>query len=336
MRYLNTLTRPPWRTLIGCFLFIGLFLLGYQLWTPGKVVVNGSHDVKTNGIWLQHGWLGDDKWFQQHNKKALRFRNAQNILQLKTLLLDHNITDVYPHLCPCRRTGEISAVNAKQTRQFLMIMDELRVIPWVGGVLNVQAFPESPQWRHRFIKSIIDLLKTHPTFAGIHVNIEPMPSGNIAYIELLRKLRRQLPSDKILSVAAYPPPTIYQSTLNVHWEKTYYEKVAREVDQMVIMMYDTSLRFQKLYQYLIATWTQEVLDWSGATKVLIGVPVYDDKGVNYHYPHVENLRNSLLGIHAGLAKYNPLPKNYKGIAIYSNWEMEFEEWQYLKRNYSKN
>ena len=36
------------------------------------VVSDGSHDVKTNGIWLQHGWLGDDKWFQRHKKKPHR------------------------------------------------------------------------------------------------------------------------------------------------------------------------------------------------------------------------------------------------------------------------
>jgi hypothetical protein len=160
-----------------------------------------------------------------------------------------------------------------------------------------------------------------------------MPSGNPAYLELLRKLRRQLPPDKILSVAAYPPPTILQPTLNVHWEKNYFEKVAREVDQMAVMMYDTSIRFQKLYQHLIASWTREVLEWSGSTEVLIGVPAYDDEGVDYHYPHVENLRNSLLGIHAGLTQYSSLPKNYKGIAIYCDWEMEPEEWQYLMQNY---
>jgi hypothetical protein len=299
------------------------------------VVSDGSHDVKTNGIWLQHGWLGDDKWFQRHKKKPHQFRNLQNILQLKNLLVKHNITDLYPHLTPCRKSGEIPAVNSKQTWQFLRIMDELRVIPWVGGVLNVHAFPELPKWRNRFIKSTTELLKTYPAFSGIHINIEPMPSGNSAYIELLRELKKALPSGKILSIAAYPPPTIYQLTRNVHWEKKYYEIVSQEVDQIVTMMYDTSLQHQKLYQHLMRSWTQEILAWSGVTEVLLGVPVYDDAGVKYHYPHVENLKNSLAGIHAGLARYSHLPDNYKGIAIYSEWEMEPEEWKYLRMNYCK-
>jgi len=91
---------------------------------------------------------------------------------------------------------------------------------------------------------------------------------------------------------------------------------------MVVMMYDTSLRYQKLYQHLMKSWTQNVLDWSGNTMVLLGVPVYDDAGVEYHYPHVENLSNSLAGIHAGLKRYAALPVNYSGIALYSEWEME--------------
>jgi hypothetical protein len=335
MNLIKTIVKPPWRTLSACILLASIFLLGYQLWSPGKVVRDGSHDLKANGIWMQHGWLGDDKWFKRYKKKPEKFRKTQKIIQLKNLLVKHHITDLYPHLCPCRKTGEISAVDPQQTRNFLLIMDEVRVIPWVGGVLGLHAFPGSPAWRHRFIKSILDLLQTYPAISGIHINIEPMPSGNQDFIELLQELRSQFPAGKIISISAYPPPTFHQQTLDVHWEKAYYAKVAQEVDQIVVMMYDTSLRFQKLYRHLMASWTREVLEWSGTTQVLLGVPAYDDEGVQYHYPHVENLKNSLLGIHAGLSGYRSLPVNYSGIAIYSDWEMQPDEWNYLQMNYSK-
>jgi hypothetical protein len=78
-----------------------------------------------------------------------------------------------------------------------------------------------------------------------------------------------------------------------------------------------------------------VLQWSGKTDVLLGLLAYDDPGVKYHYPHVENLRDSLLEIHAGLKSYAHLPRNYKGIAIYSDWEMDPDEWQYLPIHFSK-
>lgn len=71
MNRIKTIVKPPWRTLSACIVLVIIFLLGYQLWTPGKVVRDGSHDLKTNGIWMQHGWLGDDKWFKRY-KKNLR------------------------------------------------------------------------------------------------------------------------------------------------------------------------------------------------------------------------------------------------------------------------
>ncbi len=82
----------------------------------------------------------------------------------------------------------------------------------------------------------------------------------------------------------------------------------------------------------MASWTREVLEWSSDTDVLSGLPAYDDEGVDYHYPHVENLENSLPGIHSGLDN-NKKISNYKGISIYCEWEMDKNKWQYLKRYY---
>lgn len=333
MKFLKTLTKPPWRTLVVCVLLLLCAFLGYQVWTPGTHIADGRHDRKMNGIWLQHGWLGDDAWFQMYQKASQPFRNPAAILHLKQQLLTHHITELYPHVAPCLPTGEIARVDAQQTQQFLAVMDEFHVLPWIGGVLDVQVFLESPEWPERFVRSVEDLLMAHPLLAGIHLNIEPMPSGSPAYLALLSTLKHRLPSDKIVSIAAYPPPTIYQRSTDVHWDRQYYEQVAERVDQIVVMMYDTSLRYQKLYQQLMKRWTKEVLEWSGSTAVLLGVPAYDDEGVEYHYPHVENLSNSLSGIHAGLASYSRLPLNYQGVAVYCEWEMEQEEWEQFAQDF---
>jgi hypothetical protein len=75
----------------------------------------------------------------------------------------------------------------------------------------------------------------------------------------------------------------------------------------------------------MAAWTRKVLEWSGSMQVFRGVPACDDEGGRYHYPRVENLENSLLGIHAALSDYIRLPDSYGGIAIYSDWEMQPDE-----------
>jgi hypothetical protein len=84
----------------------------------------------------------------------------------------------------------------------------------------------------------------------------------------------------------------------------------------------------------MAGWTGEVLAWSGDTPVLLGVPTYNDPGVDYHNSEVENLENALLGIHRGLAR-RPLPANYQGVAIYCEWETDTNEWQYFEKHFSK-
>lgn len=100
------------------------------------------------------------------------------------------------------------------------------------------------------------------------------------------------------------------------------------------MMYDTSLRVPKLYQNLMAAWTGEILAWSEGKPVLLGIPSYNDTGVTYHDPQIENIENALLGIHRGLSR-QPLPTNYQGAAIYCDWETDEAEWKYFREHYLK-
>ena len=94
-----------------------------------------------------------------------------------------------------------------------------------------------------------------------------------------------------------------------------------------------SIRLEKPYRYLMAEWTEDVLNWAGDTQVLLGIPVYDDQDVGYHHPEVENLENALAGVHAGLSKWRERPANYEGVAIYSEWEMDEQEWSSLSKEF---
>jgi len=311
--------------------------LVYSRWTPGQEIRDGRHDLGRNGIWIQHGWLGNDFWFS-HNKKEYKksyFRNSDQLQRLAVLFREHHITDIFPHLCPTYPTGRIPLVDPKQTELFLDIFQDFRVMPWVGGVLGTQVFLENPFWRNKFVVSVKKLFVAHPRLSGIHINIEPCPSGNREFLSLLEEIRNALPKEKILSVAGYPPPTLLHPFHDVHWDKTYFGSVAQRADQIAVMMYDTALRQQKMYQYLMASWTNEILDWTSPAQILLGVPTYKDQGVGYHDHKVENLENSLLGIHAGLQSYKSLPVNYQGIALYCEWEMEEVEWKLLREHFLK-
>ena len=57
-------------------------------------------------------------------------------------------------------------------------------------------------------------------------------------------------------------------------------------------------------------------------ELLLGIPAYEDVGVGYHHPRVENIGSALRGIAASDRLYR-----IGGIAIYCEWEMTDAKWQ---------
>lgn len=332
---LKTILRPPWRTIVGGALVLIIFFGSYAAWHPGLDIRDGRHDLGRNGIWLAHGWLGADSWFVENAKtnELGKFRNPKNIQALAELLRQHHIKDVFLHLCPSDPYGNLPEVDNAQTERFLAAFSDFRVMPWIGAPAGPSARTASAKWRASFVQSITNLLNAHPAFAGVQINIEPLSSGDKDFLVLLDQIHAALPKGKLLSVAAYPPPTRWQPTLEVHWDEKYFHEVAQRCDQMAVMMYDTGVRVPKIYEHLIADWTAEALRWSGDKPVLIGVPTYNDAEVGYHNPKVENLRTALMGIHKGLGS-SPAA-NYQGVALYCEWETDENEWSYFQSHFMK-
>ena len=326
--------RPFRRTLfvVACLLF--LVGASYLLWTPGLAISDGRHDRGANGLWLSHGWLGGDDWFIRHDKtnEFTRYRDPARIQELADKLRRHHITDVFPHLCPAAPDGRLPTVNAAQVERFLDMMTGIRVIPWIGGPNPGSAKIHEPAWRTTFAAEVQRLITAHPRLAGVQLNVEPLTSGDTNFLHLLDVIRVALPKGKLLSIAAYPPPTWWHPYEDVHWNEPYFRQVARRSDQLAVMMYDAAQKIPKAYQRLMGDWTREVLAWSEGKSVLLGLPTYDDAGVGYHDPKVENLTNALLGIHRALSR-QPLPAHYQGVAIYCDWETSAEEWDYFRKQF---
>lgn len=336
MNLWQKIKQPHWRVIVpGCCLPL-LFFAAYWLWSPGLVVRDGRHDRNQNAIWISHGWLGDDAWFIRNSKtnELSRYRSSNSMQALAHKFRKHHITDIFPHLCPADAQGPIPPVDPAQTEQFLDIFANFRVMPWIGGPNGSSARYWDKKWRQAFLASVKNLFEAHPRFAGVHLNIEPLTSGDEDFLKLLEELKSALPFGKQLSVAAYPPPTRWQPSKDVHWDEKYFRQIAKRCDQIAVMMYDTSLQVSKLYQRLMADWTMEVLVWSEGKPVLLGLPTYADAGVGYHNPEVENLANALLGVHRGLVRQS-VSTNYQGIALYSDWETDEAEWKYLRDHFLK-
>ena len=316
------------------FSLFGIFFCLILSCQQEKFHGKGKYDLQTNGIWISHAWLGDDLWFERYDKDTTIHRSDDAVLKLYDILKSHHIQYVYPHTCPAEPDGSLPGFDDDQYTRFTRIFEDFKIIPWIGGVLFKQCFPDSIEWRNAFTGSVEQLMINRPELHGVHLNIEPLPSGNPGFLELLDEIKVILPPGKILSVAAYPPPTRWQLSDQVHWRKAYFEAVASRADQVVPMMYDTSIKDPDDYKDLMIKWTNEVLLWSGESEVLLGVPAYADTGKLYHYPHVENLENALEGIYKALNKERQPPDNYAGISIYSEWTMDSSEWKFVRENFN--
>lgn len=328
------LKRPPWRTVIPGMTLLLVLWIAYVLWRPGLDIRDGGHDRGQNGLWLAHGWLGADDWFLRNGKtnEFSKYRDVQSIRSLSDKLHRYHITDVFPHLCPAEPDGHLPKVDAGQVERVLQGLAGFRVMPWVGGPNGGNVRLTNGKWRSTFTNDVSALLRAHPRFAGVHLNVEPLPAGDTNFLAFLDQLRSALPEGKLLSIAAYPPPTRWHPYPDVHWDEHYFREVARRCDQVVVMMYDAGQRIPKFYQFLMADWTQEVLNWCCGKPVLLGIPTYEDPGVDYHHPDVENITNALMGVHRGLAA-KAVPTNYQGVAIYADWETSEGEWNFFQNHF---
>lgn len=330
---LKKLFTPPARTFSISAIIIFLIWITYLCWSPGKTITDGRHDLKLNGIWIQHGWFANNMWFNENSLSSKTFRDLDRIQAFAATLKAHNITYIFPQLWPCQSSGQLPKIDHKQALRMFNALKDCKILPRVGGVADKTCKLDSANWRLNFVSSVKNLLEEYPQFAGIQLSFEPTPSGNLDFITLLREIRAAIPKDKLISVTASPPPTKWHPYPELHWDQNYFKSVARETDLLAVMLFNTSVRWAKLYQAILSQWTVESIDWAGDTKILLGLPTHDDTGIKFHDGNVENLKNSLRGIHAGLSYYEKLPGNYQGIALYGEWATDQNEWNYLKTHF---
>ena len=335
--------RPCWRNhrfWVGVCVVVALLFMAHWRWQPGLFLTDGRDNRDRNALWIGHGWLGADSWFDANKPdEKTRFRAPHSIDELARLCRDNGVRDVYPHLTPTQADGAMSDYDDAQIERLLDRTNGLRVLPWIGGRMDKHIAPNDAAKTARFVQSVGDLMRKHPRLAGVHLNVEPWKSGDLGMLTLLDQLKTAIGPDKMLSISGYPPQSEWYP-LRLAWSQSYYREVAARCDQIAVMLYDSSLHDAKLYQWFLARWTRTVLDWTSgpdAPEVLLGVPTYGAAGPTigplYHDPRVENLSNSLAGLHRGLRDAGKLPDNYAGAAIYCEWETDANEWKTWRRDW---
>lgn len=173
-------------------------------------------------------------------------------------------------------------------------------------------------------------------FDGIHLDAEPILTGDPAFINTLQTIREGMPAQSILSVAAPALQVTRAVTASpypsspYHWTPEYFRLAASYSDQIVVMAYDSGLFLPADYRNWIAyqVETAAVALDNDESQLLIGVPV-SEEWTPSHQTHTEYLANALYGIQSALAESAVARRNIAGIAVYPYWEIDEREWDLL-------
>lgn len=169
-------------------------------------------------------------------------------------------------------------------------------------------------------------------FDGVHLDPEPVPSGDAATLMLLDEVRAAIGPPAQLSIAARRiTPLFPEADLIVNrqftWRGDYYREIASRVDQIAVMAYDSHAPIGWFY----AQWVRfQVIALTGALRdagvdVFVGIPTSEEHTLS-HNPAAENMATGLAGLLAGLNDLDSRPGVVTGIAVYPYWETSEDEW----------
>ncbi|MFF3499007.1 hypothetical protein [Streptomyces sp. NPDC003247] len=327
--------RRPWlrrvrRTVLVLVLLVLLPVLASQIALSVNSLGDPADSARTRGrdaVWLGHAWVDGRK------KDA-------DVTALAARLEDTGVHDLYVHAGPLEHDGTLPATAYPEARWFIAAvhraMPGIRVQAWLGDVLA----SESPRGmrledagtRAHVVTSTRQILAAG--FQGAHFDLEPLHSGDRDYLTLLDSLHDVTGAqDAPLSVAAHqidPLPGLHsvRGAVTGHpkwWSQEFFGQVARRVDQIAVMSYDTGQLMESAYAGYVAQQTSLALEATPpGTDLLMGLPFFHENDVG-HWEHAETVPAGARGVRLGLSRTDAGRAAF-GVALYVDFAATESDW----------
>ncbi|MEX2985112.1 glycosyl hydrolase family 18 protein [Streptomyces sp. C36] len=292
--------------------------------SPARDAVTRGRDA----VWLGHAWI-DGR------------RGEADLARLKRRIGDTGIRDLYVHAGPLENDGTLPASAYRDAAWLIGAVHRelpgVRVQAWLGNKLvtgpgGAGLWLGSPAARAAVVASARQVMRAG--FEGVHVDVEPVPTGDAAFLALLDDLHPAVRSaGGVLSVAAQqidPLPSMHSAARVMGskkwWTQSYFGKVARRVDQIAVMSYDTALPWENLYGGYVARQTALALEVTPATTdLLMGLPFYhtDNWG---HQSRAETAAAAVRGARLGLTREDHGRQRF-GMALYVDFAATEADWR---------
>jgi hypothetical protein len=317
-----------WRWFLGFGLVLAVITLRGCVFRPATDFPGNHFNQGKNALWLGVEWVSEA-------------HTPDEITALADDLQSRQIRYVFVYTSFLRPDGEFNR-TFEYARSFLTGLRaanaNVLVLAWIGLPLDASSVSDGyhvelsdQATRQQIVDLCLELVRENG-FDGIHLDPEPVHSGDQDVLALLDELASELEPDTILSIAARHIWPLYPNAPwpfidDVSWRGDYYRDVAKRVDQIAVMTYDSGLPWGWMYH----KWAQfQTISISRAlegsqVELLMGIPTSEEV-TRTHHPNAENMRTGLEGVIAGLNDKAARSDLVSGVAIYPAWETDEDEW----------
>ncbi|MER5866554.1 hypothetical protein [Kitasatospora sp. NPDC002040] len=288
-----------------------------------------STEARTRGrdaLWLGHAWVDGRK-------------GEADVEGLTRLLAGTGIRDLYVHTGPLEFDGSLRANRYPRAAQFLAevhrAMPGVRVQSWLGQEVAPEKpglHLDRPETVDRIVAAAGQVLDAG--FDGVHYDMEPVRPGTAGFLTLLDRTHALTTARGVpFSVAAPqidPLPGLHRITTGVTghgkwWPQSYFAEVARRVDQVALMSYDTGMPLESLYGGYVAQQTTLALEVTPPqVDLLMGLPAYWDD-TSSHRGSAETVAAAVRGARLSLDREAPGRQAF-GLALYVDFTATPAHW----------
>ncbi|MFE5258822.1 glycoside hydrolase family 18 protein [Streptomyces coelicoflavus] len=289
---------------------------------------DGTRTRNRDAMWLGHAWVDGRK------KDA-------DLTALARSLKTTGIRDLYVHTGPMEHDGTLPESLYPRARWLIDAVHRelpgVRVQAFLGDVLATEGPDgmrlEKAATRAAVVDSARQVLDVG--YDGVHLDLEPLHSGDRNYLSLLDDIRAVTRArDAQLSVAAHqidPLPALHSvfGLFTKHpkwWSQEFFGQVARRVDQIAVMSYDTAQPLEGTYGGYVAQQTSLALEVTPpTTHLLMGLPFYYESNFD-HWGHAETVAAAVRGVRLGLSRTDA-DRELFGVAPYIDFAATDTNWK---------
>lgn len=311
--------------IVSLLMFVFLGIWG---WIPPSFRMPACQ-IANNAAWISVDWTSQTP-------------DERLVSKLVSDARTHQIHYLFPFTAYVKQDGSVSASHTYATEFVQMFRQydvNVALLAWIGvPIRNTKLFGldgwvdlHDPIQRARIVQFAVDITQS-AQFDGVHLDVEHVNDGDADYLILLEEVKQALGSQRRLSVAAnnwLPGWLNWLPVVGGHkWSAEYMRAVARRVDQIVVMSYDSMMPTDWLYRFWMREQVRGITRSLADSKIelLFGISVSRESTFT-HRPVAENLRSGLSGLCAGLTPSVTQHKAISGVAIYASWEANEGDWQ---------